>query len=64
MARYYQTLAPARYQVREGVRGGWYILDTLIWHDCKMIFKGNKREYWTTHKGALNTAIRLNNQKG
>jgi hypothetical protein len=28
MARTYHTLAPARYQVREGVRGGWYVVDT------------------------------------
>lgn len=76
MARYYQTLAPARYQVREGVRGGWYIIDTnpgtysrmegtgvCFKDDSLLIFKGAKRDYWRTYEGARNTAQRLN-QKG
>ena len=62
----YQTLHPARYQVREGVRGYWFVLDTNGRNDGSVIgdviYKNSKMDYWRTHTGALNAAKRLNAQ--
>lgn len=73
MARYYQTLAPARYQVRNGIRGGWFVCDTQPTSYSRMeegevyfkdayahIYKNDKLDYWRTYDGAKNAAQRLN----
>lgn len=72
---YYQTLAPARYQVRDGIRGGWYVIDTdpgtyssvegvrppVYFKDSyRNIYKNARRDYFRTYNGARNLAARLN----